>query len=421
MFVRHCIVYTPETFSIQNELCRRAEIQSHASRPKNAIDSGWRSLNAVPIFPEHEAATPLLHTYFNTWERTYRVVQKDVFWKEYYDTSIGIRRMSLSYRVLALAMLILGQRATDEEMDLEAKDSRIERFSTWVECVEHYCHLLIENQRLDLPSLQIMCLFSLYKATTSDRNEARRWLQKLVKFALQANLHIDPSKLDAMTEIEMKLRRQLWATIAEIDIQVALEHGNVLPWTASCVYHCGLPGSFGLNNLNDQVHLESKHVLLPPHLQIALYQSVAPRIALLRNSFANKGHAKSEKELTKGITIHIATLDGICAAFNMSNSDSESRILLRLHILRPIIKALQSLIYRLKDCDRLHETMNLYHKHAMEFLRVYLKLSTGSRNGSLVSCTLFEILSPIIHLYVDGSRIACEYLISKFLIFYAWS
>ncbi|KAJ5247411.1 hypothetical protein N7468_002394 [Penicillium chermesinum] len=386
MFIRHCICYTPETFSIQNELCQQAEAYLHASNPRNAIDSGLKALNATSVSPDHDIATPLLHAYFDTWERVYCVVHKDTFWKEYYDTCIGIRRMSLGFRVLALAMMVLGQRSIDHDMPSQNQDHS-ERLSSWIECVEHYCYLLIDNQRLDLLSLQTICLFALYKGTTADRKEARTWIQRLAKIAVHARLHRDPSDLDAMSDFDKQLRRRLWASIVEIDIQVALEQGTSIPWVQNVDYDV-------------DVYLGGRHTSRPTHLwpgcelQNALYESAKDRIAFLHATVDGTFCEKNAEDSARTLSRTLGTLDSICVSFSMVNSAPEPRILLRLHVLRPLLKAMQIIIFQLNNSDQIRETMTIYHKHALEFLRLYLKLSTSSRNGSLLSSTLFEVLSP---------------------------
>lgn len=386
----------------------RAEAKAHALRPKNAIDSGFKCLKAIDIFPKHETASPLLDSYFSTWENIYRVVHRDSFWKEYYDTRIGIRRTSLSFRVLGLMMMILGQRASDQSCSPETElDRWVARFSAWVECVENYCYLLVDNQRLDLRSLQIMCLFTLYKGTTCDRNEARVWSKKLVQLATQAELHIDPSILGSMSELDIELRRRLWASVVEIDIQVSFEHGDSLPWSTNLHYTTLEPSSFNDVELHTEPRraLAGSHVLSECDLQKALYQTAKDRVLLLQICFDG---GRINKEILQQMRIRLAALDGICISFSICHSSSESSILLRLHILRPIVKAMQYLASHLGSIDPVGEVMKIYHKSALDYLRIYLKLPTSSRSGSLLSSTLFEVLAPVIQIYTDGVQYASK-------------
>lgn len=335
-YIGQCIVYSPETFSSHNELCRRAELQSQATKPKNAIDSGSKALKATYLLPSHEIAKPLIIAYFNTWERAYRVMHRESFRKEYHDGCIGIKQMP---------------QCTDEYADPKSGKGRVERIPAWTECVENYCSLLVENHRLDLTALQTLCLFTLHKGTAFNRQEARRCVQHLIKCALRAKLHVDPLKLEGMSIFEIELRRRLRATILEIDIQVSLEHGNALPWTAD-IHHDVLEPS----NLDD-VDLHPHSRLTPDgksskawsdcSLQRSLYSSAKLRIQLLKEIIRSEDREqKHDADLLSQIAGPLLKrLDGSCCSSDISGWKHESKLLLRLHILRTSLRVQQYLLF----------------------------------------------------------------------------
>lgn len=344
------------------------------------------------------------------------MVHRHSFWKTYYDTCAEITQLSLGSRVLTLAILILGQQATDQDSteDLESAKTCLERFSEWTECVENYCFLLVDNQRLDLMAMQTLCLFTLYKTTTCDRNEAQSWAQRLVKCAVQADLHVDPSELKAISVFDTEIRRRLWATILEIDIQVSLEHGNALPWT-SHVNHQVLQPS----NLDDvQLH---PHLELTPletnsvtrsdcSLQRALYRCGKLRVQLLKETFRCENEDKTNDMTLISYIMHalLKRLEEISSAPDFSSWDAESKLLLRLHILRTSLRIMQSLTFRAADFCQLQDALAFYHKYALDYLLIYLKLSPSTRNGSLLSSTIFEALSPVMYIDTDGFRLSSE-------------
>jgi hypothetical protein len=120
----------------------------------------------------------------------------------------------------------------------------------WVECVECYCDLVVDNHHLDLTAMQTLCLFTMYTTTYCDRTKTRYWARRLVLCAVRAKLHLELSTLDATSAFEVEMRRRLWPTILEVDIQISLGHGDVLPWTASIEYNVNQP-----SNIDDvQIH-----------------------------------------------------------------------------------------------------------------------------------------------------------------------
>ncbi|CAG7948357.1 unnamed protein product [Penicillium salamii] len=404
-YIRECIVYSPDTFCSQNEICRKVEASMEASRPKNSIESCIKALNAEDLLPSHGVFKPLLTAYFNTWERLYRVVHKPSFWKDYYDTRVGIRQSSLSLRILTLAIMILGQQVTnhDSTESLQTTKQNYERFSEWTQCVENYCILLVDNERLDMLQLQILCLFALYKTTNCDRNEARNWTQSLVKCAVQAELHVDPSKLKGISVFDTEIRRRLWATVLEIDIQVSLDHGNALPWTANINHRVQKP-----SNIDDaQLHPGLQEpplardcaIMSDCSFQRVLYQSGELRGRLLTERFDRAKHMDATSLNTQNLFegLDKASISPECESF-----DADIKRLLRLHILRSALQVLQSLTFHAANHCQLQKYLATYHTHTIEYLQVYLTLSPSVRTGCLLSSTLFDALSPVIYIDTDG-------------------
>lgn len=156
----------------------------------------------------------------------------------------------------------------------------------WVECVQCYCDLVVDNHHLDLTAVQTLCLFTMYTTNYCDRIKTRYWARRLVLCAVRAKLHLEPSTLNAISAFEAEMRRRHWATILEVDIQVSLGHGDVLPWTASIEYDVNQP-----SNIDDvQIHPCRKSAVLgapsepqpDPSFHGVLYKCGRLRIQVLK-------------------------------------------------------------------------------------------------------------------------------------------
>ncbi|KAJ5652249.1 hypothetical protein N7507_009675 [Penicillium longicatenatum] len=377
------------------------------------METGLIALGVGNLLPSHDVTVPLATSYFSTWERLYRVIHVPSFWKQYHDICVGIRQPSLSFKILTLAILVLGERAMVQASmeDLESTRARLELFSRWTDCIENYCFLLVENKRLDLTAMQTLCLFTLYKATTCDRNEALKWTQKLVKCAVQTDLHKDPSKLNpGISPFEIEIRRRLWATILEIDIQVSLEHENSPPWTINMDHDVQEP-----SNLDD-VELHPHLTLVPSGISVTKRSDCSILIVLrrcqkLRITFSNENEEKMKDPVlfNRLMRLLLTKLDSMFTSPNISSLDPESELLLRLHVLRASLKVMQGLTFRAVKFTQLQNTLTTYYKNALKYLQLYLELSPSTRNGSLLSSTLFEALSPVVYTQSDGFQ-----LLSKF-------
>jgi hypothetical protein len=92
-----------------------------------------------------------------------------------------------------------------------------------------YSEKWLENsniKRPDLTVLRIHCLLIIAK-NNQGLKRSRAWLTTgmLVKLAMLAGYHRDPDNVPKITVFNKEMRRRIWATIIELDLQIALDRG----------------------------------------------------------------------------------------------------------------------------------------------------------------------------------------------------
>lgn len=88
-------------------------------------------------------------------------------------------------------------------------------------------------------------------------NRSQAWLAtgQLVKSAMMAGYHRDPSKYSQISAFSKEMRRRVWMTIVELDLQVAIDRG--MPPSVQSLDFDSLPA---LNINDDEIHESTQDV-----------------------------------------------------------------------------------------------------------------------------------------------------------------
>ncbi|KAJ5711103.1 hypothetical protein N7488_005259 [Penicillium malachiteum] len=254
------------------------QLQTSARKTERARNAN--AFKASELLPSHQDSMLFITSYFSSWEQTYRVIHSHTFWKRCFDTVTGFPSPSLAFTVLTLAVILMGQRVVGSHGINITQTSipGLQTLATWIDCVQCYCDFVIDNHHLDLTAMQTLCLLTMYTTTYCDRVKARYWARRLVLCAVRAKMHLKSSNLDAISDFDAEIRRRLWAAILEVNIQVSLNHGEVLPWTASIEYDVNQPSS-----LDDvQIHPFQKRALASESQPESCFQGVLYKCGKLR-------------------------------------------------------------------------------------------------------------------------------------------
>lgn len=179
--------------------------------------------------PKHEVD---IHAalYFRTWETTYRILHEPTFWQEY--NGFWERRPGDDKQAGFAAILILIVAVTkcstikddvfvgDTTADRDVASNLIETCDMWINRQP--------RKRLTLPFFQLQCLALLAKRVNCVKLK-QDWLTAgdVVRLALASGMHRDPSLLATgrISEYEKEMKKRLWYTIAELEVQSSIDSG----------------------------------------------------------------------------------------------------------------------------------------------------------------------------------------------------
>jgi hypothetical protein len=173
--------------------------------------------------PTPEIIEELISLYFSTFESCYRILHFSSFKKEYDNHVEQPQNTKTSFLVtLLLLMSISGTMHHNAHV---RKDISV-KVQSWINVSQTWLSAPFEKDRLTLKGIQIHCLLLLARQVNRVGSDLV-WISvgTLMRMAMQMGLHQDPSSLREMDIQQREVRRRLWYTILEMNVQSALDSG----------------------------------------------------------------------------------------------------------------------------------------------------------------------------------------------------
>ncbi|CAI7569283.1 unnamed protein product [Penicillium pancosmium] len=227
----------PELRSFMQDSIKQHPSLPRVQRELKSLQIKWKAekqtafpavkMDFLHLFPNENTSNRLIHTYLDTVETTYRIVHVPSFWKEYQSFRVDRRAARPAFVILMLLMMSTAS-CLSEEKSTHVGDSAVvrERAALWIEVSEHW----LQNQshkQIYLAIWQIRCLILLSKQVNVIKKK-RIWTEAgtLLRQAMAAGFHRDPGNLgQKCTGFDHEMRRRLWATITELELQASIDRG----------------------------------------------------------------------------------------------------------------------------------------------------------------------------------------------------
>jgi hypothetical protein len=174
-------------------------------------------------FPDRQVMDELVGLYFNMFESCYRIIFQPSFLVEYKSFLEQPESAESSFLLqLSLVLTAAGRLHSNADVrsDIAAKAQ------TWIHISQTWLSAPLEKDRLTLKSIQVQCLLLLCRQIYHVGADLV-WISagSLMRMAMHMGLHQDPDQLGEMNELQKQIRRRLWCTILEMNVQAALDSG----------------------------------------------------------------------------------------------------------------------------------------------------------------------------------------------------
>lgn len=174
-------------------------------------------------FPERQVIDDLVQLYFATFESCYRILHRSSFQADY-ERYIDHLESARSSFIVELLLIISAAGPLHSHDD--TRRELAEKSISWIYIAQTWLSAPLEKDRLTLKGIQINCLLLLSRQVNRIGADLV-WVSagSLMRMAMQMGLHQDPNYLGDMDFRQKEIRRRLWYTILEMNIQAALDSG----------------------------------------------------------------------------------------------------------------------------------------------------------------------------------------------------
>jgi hypothetical protein len=208
----------------------------------------------ISMLPSRGVVDELVGLYLTYVESTHRILHVPSFLREldqFWAMRDSPASISAAFAVQVLLVLACAWNLADFA-SLQSKNLGELKCQTAIEWTIH-AGKWIENlhtKRPEITSLRLSILLILAR-NSHGMQRSQAWLSTsyLVKQAMMAGYHRDPSRYARISTFNKEMRRRIWTTIVEMDLQVALDRG--MPPSVQSFDYDACPG---LNIYDDEIH-----------------------------------------------------------------------------------------------------------------------------------------------------------------------
>ncbi|KAJ4174662.1 hypothetical protein NW754_005082 [Fusarium falciforme] len=300
-------------------------IKAHRLKPISSNNLG-------KTIPERQLADQLVDAYFRTFEGVVRILHGPTFRAEYERYWQNPDAASEVFVMQLQLCMAIGATVYDDIFSLHSAAMQ------WVHEVQIWLMLPPEKSRMTIAGIQIMCMLVIAKACCAVGQDLT-WVSTggLIRQAMYMGLHRDPKHLGNMSVYRSEMRRRLWATILELNLQSSYDAGGP-PLLSSKHYDTKLPANLNDNQLSDEPDSSRQPTSNPEELtdmsvQLALIKSQPLRLAIIKhvNEFRSKESYPETLRLNSELTKACRTLTETLAALSQAQRRSSRAIFNQFH------------------------------------------------------------------------------------------
>jgi hypothetical protein len=187
-------------------------IKKKRMQPLSSLELGRR-------VPSRHVADELVDIYLRTFEGVLRILHVPTFRAEY-EQYWNHREATPDYFIIQLQLVMaLGASMYDSTFSMRSVATQ------WLLEAQLWLMLPPEKNRLTIAGIQVVCLLTLARSVCAMGHDLA-WISSgsLIRKAIYCGLHRDPRSLQGnMTTYRAEMRRRLWATILELNLQASFD------------------------------------------------------------------------------------------------------------------------------------------------------------------------------------------------------
>lgn len=213
------------------------------------------------------------------------------------------------------------------------------RSTQWIYEAQMWLMLPPEKSRMTIAGIQIMCLLSLARSVCAVGQDLV-WVNAggLLRKAMFMGLHRDPGQLANMTTYRAEMRRRLWATVLELNLQSSFDAGGP-PLISPLDYDVLPPADLDDCELDDRPDHErppkrSSETVTQMSVPLELLKSLPLRLQLLghANDFRTDDSYDNTLRFNSELTKYCRSLSQSLLTFSEDQKDKSTPRVSAFHI-----------------------------------------------------------------------------------------
>ncbi|KAL3471229.1 fungal-specific transcription factor domain-containing protein [Aspergillus californicus] len=263
----------------------RFELRSRETQEQDRVNRANPSL-LKEMLPPRNIADELIHLYLSTFETTYRILHIPSFLKEYEASWTAPETADTVFIAKLLVVMAAASCFISPTTTVNGKDTLHDVAVGWVLGVHSWIASLFVSATAKFEILQMQCLLMIARqALAVDGDVVWVGSGSLVHAAMTMGMHRNPLRFSKMTPFWAEMRRRLWATILELDLQASVDIG-VPPSIDVDQYDCDPPSNCDDLDLTEDMISgpvdKDSGILTQCSFQITLAQSLPLRVRIAK-------------------------------------------------------------------------------------------------------------------------------------------
>lgn len=240
------------------------------------------------VLPSKELVDYYVKLYVGSFETSYRVLHLPSFWTSYTNLWRGPSKTKPGFVCLVLLMMAATYCLSSHDSEKSSRTPCLARDKAryWIEECEIWLSCQSEK-RMTTETVQSKCVLLIaQQMQSSKRKRTFTDVETLMSFAISKGLHRDADIVNRrggerkVSIFDQEMRRRLWSTVAELELEGALDRGMPSSFPDLKV-DCGAP----YNCMDEALYPEMEHTpIAQPDSEItpSSYQSMASKSHSLR-------------------------------------------------------------------------------------------------------------------------------------------
>lgn len=240
----------------------------------------------VDLLPPRRVADKLVQLYLSNFETTHRILHIPTFLKQYEEYWIAPQHPDMVFLAKLLLLMAASSCFYGPTKKINDKDTLASTAIHWIEAVQTWSATTIGTRNTNFDMLQIHCLLLIARqAIASDGDTI--WISSgsLIRLAMAMGLHRNPLRFQKLSRFWAEMRRRLWATILELDLQSSMD-GGMPPAIDLEEYDCDPPSNYDdadlVESMTEDPPPKDPDIVTRSSFQVLLSRSLPVRVHIAK-------------------------------------------------------------------------------------------------------------------------------------------